>query len=471
MSHLGDCGIEAVGRHYSRVNSSTTRRGTSAPPKGSRLGDRVRALRVSAGLTQTDLAGDRFSKEYISQIERGKTRPTPETVGWLASRLGVDATFLASGVSSDQRARTEAILTRAEAQAERREFAAAVEGYTEARAAIVSSGAAELQVRALTGEAWARAHLGEVRPAIHLLEEARALAEGPQFTDLDRADVLFRLGVARYLISSIASAVALLGEALALVERSPLPSDVLRANIFTWRSRCYRRQRDFEAAREDVERALELAEAMQDVKALGEAYFQASLIAERDGHWVLARTYAEKAKAQYEELTDRLTVGHLLNNLGGLEFLLGKPEQAVARLQEAFGVVLEHGDDGDVATVVSSLAQVHLKTGEPAKAEEHARHALNRLEEGSAPIGGADRMGEIGNARLVLGRALLDQDRLDEAEEVLALAEDAFAQLSSGSHRAAAWIALGDLAQRRGDDRASAALYRRAAEALQDFRF
>jgi tetratricopeptide (TPR) repeat protein len=143
----------------------------------------------------------------------------------------------------------------------------------------------------------------------------------------------------------------------------------------------------------------------------------------------------------------------------------------VARLQEAFGVVLEHGNDDDVATVVSSLAQVHLKTGEPVKAEEHARHALKRLGEGNAPIAGADRMDEIGNARLVLGRALLEQDRLDEADEVLAQAEDAFAQLSSGSHRAAAWVAQGDLARRRGDDRASAALYRRAAEALQDFRF
>src|SRR5262245_27821489 len=453
------------------VVAATTRRAASAPPKGSRLGDRLRTLRVSAGLTQTDLAGDRFSKEYISQIERGKTRPTPETIGWLAARLGVDASFLGSGVSSDQRARAEAILTRAEAQAERRDYAAAVDEFTEARAAVVSTGAVELQVRALTGEAWSRMHLGEVRPAIKLLEESRGLVESPQFTDIDRGEVLFRLGVARYLISSVATAVALLKEALTLVESSPLPSDVLRANILTWRSRCYRRQRDFEAAREDVERALELAEAMQDSKALGEAYFQASLIAERDGHWVLARTYAEKAKSQYEELSDRLNVGRLLNNLGGLEFLLGKPEQAVSRLQEAFGVVLEHGNDDDVATVVSSLAQVHLKTGEPVKAEEHARHALKRLGAGSAPIAGADRMDEIGNARLVLGRALLEQDRLDEAEAALALAEDAFAQLSSGSHRAAAWVAQGDLARRRGDDRSSAALYRRAAEALQDFRF
>ncbi len=78
---------------------------------------------------------------------------------------------------------------------------------------------------------------------------------------------------------------------------------------------------------------------------------------------------------------------------------------------------------------------------------------------------------EIGNARLVLGRALLLQERLDEAEAALAEADDAFSQLSSASHRAAAWIAQGDLAARRGDERRSAVLYRQAAEALQDFRF
>jgi tetratricopeptide (TPR) repeat protein len=444
---------------------------TPAAVRGPRLGERLRQLRVAAGLTQTELAGDRFSKEYISQIERGKTRPTQETIEWLAVRLGVDAAFLASGVSADERARAEAILARAEALTENRDYDAAVEEFGHALSPVLATGAVELRVRALSGEAWARAQRGEIRDAIRLLEEARGNVEGPEFADVDRAEILFRLGVCRTLLSSIATAVGLFNEALALAERSPLPSDTLRANILTWRSRCYRRQRDYEAAREDVEHALELAESLQDTKALGEAYFQASLIAERDGHWVLARTYAEKAKAQYEELTDRLNVGRLLNNLGGLEFLLGKPEQAVSRLQEAFGVVLEHGSDDDVATVVSSLAQVHLKTGEPVKAEEHARHALRRLGDGKAPIAGADRMDEIGNARLVLGRALLEQDRLDEAQDVLVQAEDAFAQLSSGSHRAAAWIAQGDLARRRGDDRASAALYRRAAEALQDFRF
>jgi tetratricopeptide (TPR) repeat protein len=451
--------------HTPSAVTARSARVAPAAPRGSRLGERLRQLRVSAGLTQTDLAGDRFSKEYISQIERGKTRPTQETIQWLASRLGVDPTFLASGVSADERARAEAILARADALCEKKDFDDAIAEYTTALSAVVATGAVELHVRVLAGEAWARAHRGEVRVALELLEQARGIVEGPEFSDVDRADVIFRLGVCRYLLSSIASAVALFDTALTLAERSPLPADALRSSILTWRSRCRRRQRDYEAAREDVQRALELAEGLQDTRALGEAYFQASLIAERDGHWVLARTYAERAKSQYEELSDKLVVGRLLNNLGGLEFLLGRPDEAVHQLKEAFRIALDHGDEPEAATAVSSLAQVHLRTGDPVTAESQARHALQLLGER------VDRVDEIGNARLVLGRALLEQDRLDDAEEAFAQAEDAFDQLSSASHRAAAWVAQGDLAQRRGDDRRAAGLYRRAAEALQDFRF
>jgi tetratricopeptide (TPR) repeat protein len=439
----------------------------SAPSaqRGNRLGERLRQLRVAAGLTQTDLAGDRFSKEYISQIERAKTRPTQETIEWLAARLGVDPTFLASGVSADERARAEAIIARADALAADREYDSAVDEYTNALAAVLATGAVELQVRVLAGEAWARAHRGEVRPAIKMLGQARELVERPEFSDVDRADILFRLGVCRYLLSSIATAVGLFNESLALVERSQLPSDLLRSRILRWRSACYRRQRDFEAAREDVERALELAEAMQDTRAIAEANFHASMIAERNGHWVLARTYAEKAKSQYEELTDRHAIGRLLNNLGGLDFLLGKPEQAVERLKDAIRIALDLGDENEAATAVSSLAQVHLRTGDLQKAEEQALYALKLLGDRE------DRIDEIGNARLVLGRTLLEQGRLDEAADAFGEADWAFAKLSSGSHRAAVWVAQGDLAQKRGDDRNAAVLYRRAAETLQDFRF
>src|SRR6476659_2267173 len=437
----------------------------TAVSRSPRLGERLRQLRVGAGLTQTELAGDRFSKEYISQIERGKTRPTTETIEWLALRLGVDAEFLQSGVSADERSKAEAILARADALLEEHRFDEAIGEYGRALPAVLGTGAVELHVRALNGEAMARVQVDDVKGALALLAQSRSLVEREEFSDIDRAQVLYRLGVRRYMLSSISTSVALFNEALVLAERSGLPSDELRLNVFAWRSRCYRRQRDYEAAREDVERALELAEAMHDARALGQAYFQASMLAERAGHWVLARTYAEKAQAQYEEIADRANIGRLLNNLGGIEFLLGKPEQAVAHLKHAFAVALEVGRDEDAATAVSSLAQVHLRTGDAKRAEEQAVHALEIIGDRE------DMLDEVGNARLVLGRALLEQGRLDEADVAFAESEDAFARLTSASHRAAAWIAQGDLATRRGEERRAAVLYRRAAEALQDFRF
>lgn len=437
----------------------------SAAQAGLRLGERLRQLRVAASMTQTDLAGDRFSKEYVSQIERGKTRPTHETIDWLGQRLGVDAGFLANGVSADERGRVDAVLARAEALLEARRNDEALEEFESIRAAVLATGMQELESRALSGEATVRMRGGEVREAIALLERARALCEGSSFSDVERADVLFRLGVARYKLNSIQTAIGLFDEALKLAERSEIPSDQLRSNVLAWRSRCYRRRRDLEAAREDVERALELAEGLNDKRTAADVYFQASIIAEREGHWVLARSYAERAKAAYEELSDRSNLGRLLNNLGGINFLLGHPEEAVDLLKDAVRIALEVGNDAEAAHAVNGIAQVHLRTGEIKRAEEQARYALELLGDR------VDEIGEIGNAQLVLGRALLEQDRLDEADEAFQAGESAYDQLSSGSHRASAWVAQGDLAARRGDDRAAARLYRQAADALQDVRF
>jgi tetratricopeptide (TPR) repeat protein len=446
---------------------SKTIRRTHPPQLGrnGEVGERLRSLRIAAGLTQSELAAGRFSKEYVSQIERGKTRPSPETLEWLAGRLDVDPAYLIGGVSAEERGKVEAALSRAEALSEQGEHVAAAEAFAAGRQAVCATGAADLELRSLLGETWALAQSGQVQDSLRLLERARDLAEGPSFSDVDRAAVLLRLGVCRYHLSSISTAISLLTSALELADRSALPCDQLRGDVLDWRSRCYRRLRDWQAAREDVERALELADAASDRRGAAQAYFQASLVAEREGHWLLARTYAERARGYYEELEDRANVGRLLNNLGGLNFTLGNPDRAVELLSSAHQVALDAEDEPEAGLAMCSLAQVHLDVCEPALAEEEASKALALF--GDRP----DYLQGIGTAQLVLGRALLEQDRLDEAEEMLEAADTTFEQLSSVSHRAAAWVALGDLARKRNADREAARLYRRAAEALQDFRF
>ena len=180
---------------------------------------------------------------------------------------------------------------------------------------------------------------------------------------------------------------------------------------------------------------------------------------------MLARKYAERAKSYYEELADQMNVGRLLNNLGTLNFLLGKPDEAIDFLKNAFRAALEVGNDADAGRAVSSLAHVHLHTGDPLLAEEKAHEALRILD------GRFDFIDAIGSAQLILGRALIEQGRFDDAERWLVVADQSFEQFSSISHRASVWVAQGDLAARKGDDREAALLYRRAAEALQDVRF
>src|SRR5690348_9898804 len=150
------------------------------------LGGRLRELRSAAGLTQTELAGGRFSKEYVSQIERGKTQPTGATLRWLAERLGVDPAFLAGGISTADRDRLEATLVRAEAASEAHREDEAIAAFEQVRRD--APGVADLEFRALIGEAWSRIALGEVAAAIEQLNEARSLVGRPQFSDVDRAD-------------------------------------------------------------------------------------------------------------------------------------------------------------------------------------------------------------------------------------------------------------------------------------------
>ncbi|MGZ4291004.1 MAG: hypothetical protein ACXVQQ_00260 [Gaiellaceae bacterium] len=328
-----------------------------------------------------------------------------------------------------------------------------------------ATSAPDLALRVLHCEAWARMYLGDLDTAAALCERARALTEGELFDDTDRAEALFRLGACRLKSSQVGNAVSLFSEALRLTQVGGPRRDRVRARVYEWRARCYALQRDWEAAQADAEHAVELAQALKDVRLQTFATMQCSVIAERRGIPHLALYFAEQARELAVECGDRQTEARLLNNLGGLSFLLGDPQQAVAQVKSAFALFLEIGNDSDAAQAVSSLAQIHLRCGAPQLAEEQARYALSILDERE------DYLDERGNVHLVLGRALLAQDLGKAALTEFATAERLFRRLGSTSHLAAAWIAEGDAYACLRDTDAAAALYRRAAEALQDFHF
>jgi tetratricopeptide (TPR) repeat protein len=321
------------------------------------------------------------------------------------------------------------------------------------------------KLHALLADADAELARGNLNEAGSILEWARSLAESPACDDVDRAEVFFRLGRYRLGVGATANAASLLTLALDLCDRSAAACDELRTNILDWRSRCYQRQRDWEAARADVERALELAQDLGAPHVTARVVFQASIVAERQKQWLLARFYAEQALELLTQVGDWAAAAKVLNNLGGINFLLGSNEVAVKCLHEARRLAEEFGSDVEVGYALSSLAQLRLRTGDAAGAEADAREALAHL------AGRRDHANEVASAELVLARALLAQDLLADAEDAFRRAEEVLRDFGSASHSAAALLAGGDIARRTGNLERAAELYRSAAEALQDVHF
>lgn len=54
------------------------------------FGERLKAARLQAGISQAQLAGSRFSVSYISHLEAGRRVPTPQVIDYLANQLGLE---------------------------------------------------------------------------------------------------------------------------------------------------------------------------------------------------------------------------------------------------------------------------------------------------------------------------------------------------------------------------------------------
>ena len=451
-----------MGTGRTAANTRRPRARAAGPVSG--IGARVRELRVAVGLTQAELGGERFSKEYVSQVELGKSHPSDAALEWFGARLGV-ARLRARGRRRPGGGRgAEAALGRAEA---------AIEAHRLCRCARDARGGARQVAQPATAAGSsaaprARARLGAAPPGAAAggggaLDRARGLAEAGG--DADRAVALYRLGVVRFKMGSHATALAALDEALRCATAADAPSDALRVRILNTRAKIRRRQKDFTAAAEDVTAALELAHGLGDDRVLAETYLDASLVAERRHEYGQARDYAERSKALFERVSDHEYVGKLLNNLGQLRAITGRPDEAVPLLREAFRIAVEQDNRVDAAFAASSLASARLHSGDPEGAIESANRAIELL-------GAREEFRqEEGNARLVMGRAHMACGRIDEAERSFTAAADCFTAVESISHMAGAWVAMGDVAAQRGDSARAADLYRRAAEALQDVRW
>jgi transcriptional regulator with XRE-family HTH domain len=418
------------------------------------LGQRIRALRIAKGWTQTDLAEGDISVGYVSRIESGQRRPNAAVLDDLASRLGVPADHLLRGVSAREFDEIKLTLDFAELSLESGE---SIEAESQARQALDRARRAsqdELVFRARFLTARALEGQGNLDDAIIELEPLVAGKTG---------------GVLR-----IKSAIALcrcfresgdLTKAIEVGERvlDQLSGTLLDASdeavqMAVTLAAAYYERGDAGQAVRTCRKAVTKAETLTSSTARASAYWNASIMEAEQGSVSDVVPLAERALALLSEGQDSRNLARLRTQLGMMQLRLDPPDVSEAQhnLEQA-AQELEWSSAGsvDIARNDLALARAHFFEGNTEKAREMSSFVHLTVRE-QAPIIAAD-------AKTLEGQAAAQEGRADDA--ALAYREAVLILTGIGADRGAAqlWFELASLLEDIGDFDAARDAYRSAA--------
>jgi transcriptional regulator with XRE-family HTH domain len=420
------------------------------------VSDRVRELRLAAGLSQTALAGDAFSPSYISLIEAGRRVPTDSALEVLATRLDTTVDYLKHGdtAPSEARARLEidyaklALVDGDAAQARQRLLALDLE-------LIAPTHHTEILLTL------ARAHeaLGDLEAAVGVLEPllVRLRKRGQH---LDTAAVANAL-VASYLEAGDLHRAIDVGERVAEeLEAAGLTGtdEHLRlASTVLW---AYIERGDMLYATHRVSELIEQADAHGSPRGRGSVYWNAALVAEERRDFTLAHRFTSRALALLGEGSSVRDLPRLRLNYAWLLLRSepAEPTEALRQLDRAAEQLASVGSEVELSRIEVERSRAHLMLGDVAASEEWARAALDRLKDST-------RL-ETAVAHLALGDALHAAGKDAESAAAYGWAADMLGMMSASRQSAAAWRELGDRFMGRGDmERAARAFDRALSEA------
>ena len=295
-----------------------------------RIGGRIREARHRAGLTQQQLAGDRYTKAYVSALETGIARPSMVALNHIAARLNLPAShFIDEAHPAWTRLEVDMRLAAGEWQAAADGYQALLEDATdEASRADILRGMAE-----------ALARLDRGKETIAAASEAARLY-GLAGRDVDAALARYWLAYGMYQSDNEPDARSLL---TALLEQ-------VRAGLHV--------EPDFE---------MRLLTSLAAVES-------------RAGNAPRALSYLEEARGLAADLDDRRRAAFLFNlaisyrEVGDFEAAIRAGTQGMA-LYRAAGAIFES------ARIENDLALAYLATGQVDRARELATEARAQIEE------------------------------------------------------------------------------------------
>ena len=294
-----------------------------------RIGQRIREARHRAGLTQQQVAGDRYTKAYVSALETGIARPSMVALNHIAERLNLPAShFIDEAHPAWTRLEVDMQLAAGEWQA-------AADGY---RALLEDSPDEASRADLLRGLAEALARLDHGKETIAAASEAARLY-GLASRDADAALARYWLAYGLYQSDNEPDARSLLS---ALLEQ-------VRGGLHV--------EPDFE---------MRLLTSLAAVES-------------RAGQAQRALAYLEEARGLAADLDDRRRAAFLFNlaisyrEVGDFEAAIRAGTQGMA-LYRAAGAIFES------ARIENDLALAYLATGQIERARELASDARLQIE-------------------------------------------------------------------------------------------
>lgn len=373
------------------------------------VGERLRAAREAAGVSQRQLAFSGCSPAYISRIEAGDRIPSLQLLRELGRRLGVSEDYLATGYDQEPRNFN---LLEAELALRLDDLDRARELYTDAlqatpsasersqveeglgqlalleddprraisllEQALVTAGSEEWERPALA-ESLGRAYalLGEFEPAVTIFERCLAAFEEQE----DRVQAIRFACLLGYALSDageFARAEEVVSKALAEGKDSFDP--YMRARVYWSKAKLRLHQRDAEGASRYAYRALAALELTEDMHYTALAH---QLVA----HVELERDRPAEALEHLEEgwpLLERsgTAVEHAQFRVEEARALakLGKREEASSIALEVVGL-LRATEPSDAGRVYAILGEVAVDLGDRPRARKHLQTAVKLLEQ------------------------------------------------------------------------------------------
>lgn len=430
-------------------------------PAEESVGARLHRLRQERGLTQKDVAGDRYSAAFVSTVESGRRNPSRDAIDYFAERLGVDQNELLTGRPAHALAELQLRLATARHARSSDELTEAVRLYTEVADAAREAELPRLEAAAIVGLAWCDQRGGDLTSAMHRLDEAEQRVAGEPLTELvpiiaTRARLLRLRGHLR-------EAAYTLESARERLKRAGLAAPDAMVQLSYGLVGVYVELGLPERAAHAAETALSMAGEVSDPEQVAAMHVQVARTFIAQGRGLDAEAALERAHATYQQLDYQFEIAVCHWSRGYLLSREQRYAEAERELTTARTMMRSLGSWYYAGALASELATVLWRLGRPQEALAALDDAW-RLE-GEEP----QAMINLAEAHRLRGMIAQDSGETELAEHSLRTALRLSVQAEAGPHTARTARLLGDLL--RLTDRSEEALevYREGLVAAEQF--